>query len=723
MVKKINDAELKALLNAQFDLANAESANNKISDRRRTNLQRYRGELYGNERAGRSRVVDWSAYDTVESTKPALLKIFAGTDKIAEYEPVSKEDEEYAKQATDYGNFVFMNDNDGFNIMCTWMHDGFVSINGYVKIFWDEVEQTETKEWQGITQEQLAKVMSDLQGRYSQEGALEVLEQAERIEALPDGQQMPVYDIKVKCISVKKFVRIVNCAPEDVGKASGTTDMDECRYSYHRDSNKTVTDIIEMGFSREMALEAAKASGEGNGAGDERSTRSQFEDDTSDTISQAADESMRMVTYTEHYIRFDYDGDGKAEYRVIKTGGDNNSVIFENEELSECPLVDFTPIPLPYQSFGMALVEPALPIAEIKTTIQRQILDNFYCINNSSHLLNQNLANENTIPDLLNSIPNRIIRAESLDAVKPFDTKPLGPEPFTLLEYMDTLLEQRTGVTRYNQGLDADSLNKTATGINAIMGAAQERQMMIARHFASSLKKLFGKILRLTIKHQDIPRTMRLRNKWVTVDPSYWNANMDTSITVGLGTGNKDQQLIHLTALLDRQVTQLQPLGIVQPQHILHTAEKMVENMGFKNTEAFVPTDEQWQQTQQEIAQQPPQEDPAVAQARAESEAKMAMEQQKMAADQQVQQTKMQFEQEKAAAEHAQRMDAEQQKLALEMEKTKAQLEMQERVEMARLAMEERLAMMRIEAEATSKIAIAKYATDNAPKAEPRTDA
>jgi hypothetical protein len=49
------------------------------------------------------------------------------------------------------------------------------------------------------------------------------------------------------------------------------------------------------------------------------------------------------------------------------------------------------------------------------------------------------------------------------------------------MEYMAGVLENRTGMTRYNQGLDADSLNKTASGINMVMSAAQQRQELIAR--------------------------------------------------------------------------------------------------------------------------------------------------------------------------------------------------------------------------------------------------
>ena len=51
------------------------------------------------------------------------------------------------------------------------------------------------------------------------------------------------------------------------------------------------------------------------------------------------------------------------------------------------------------------------------------------------------------------------------EAVTWCDIEPLQPQVFQFLEFMNTMKENRTGITRYNQGMDANSLNKTATGI------------------------------------------------------------------------------------------------------------------------------------------------------------------------------------------------------------------------------------------------------------------
>jgi hypothetical protein len=65
------------------------------------------------------------------------------------------------------------------------------------------------------------------------------------------------------------------------------------------------------------------------------------------------------------------------------------------------------------------------------------------------------------------------------------------------LEYMATVRENRTGIVRNNQGLDADSLNKTASGMNMLMSAAQQRQELIARVLAeTAIKRLYRLVYR-----------------------------------------------------------------------------------------------------------------------------------------------------------------------------------------------------------------------------------
>jgi len=82
------------------------------------------------------------------------------------------------------------------------------------------------------------------------------------------------------------------------------------------------------------------------------------------------------------------------------------------------------------------------------------------------------------------------------------------------------------------------------------------------------------------------PDVIRLRNKWVEVDPRGWKNRKDLSISVGLGAGNKDQQLMHLTTILQMQKEGMQ-IGVTSPDKIYNALAKLTQNAGFKNPEEF----------------------------------------------------------------------------------------------------------------------------------------
>ena len=228
-----------------------------------------------------------------------------------------------------------------------------------------------------------------------------------------------------------------------------------------------------------------------------------------------------------------------------------------------------------------------------QSTVVRQLLDNMYRVNNGRSAISGKV----NIEDMLTVRPGGLVRMTDPNAlpeghIMPLVTPPLGNMAYPLLEFLDAKQETRTGITRYNQGLDANSLNKTASGINTITGYAQQRQELIARNAGEMLVAgIFKSILELICKHQQEPRIIRLRNKWVPMDPREWNDQMDVTVTVGLGTGNKDQQLGHLMMILQTQQAAMQQLGpgnpLVNLGNIYNTLEKICENAGLKTADPY----------------------------------------------------------------------------------------------------------------------------------------
>jgi hypothetical protein len=184
----------------------------------------------------------------------------------------------------------------------------------------------------------------------------------------------------------------------------------------------------------------------------------------------------------------------------------------------------------------------------------------------------------------------------------PMQSQTISQQAFPLLEYLDTVRETRTGITRYNQGLDADSLNKTATGVNAIMTQSQMRMELIARVFAETgIKDLFKRIFELTCKYQDKERIVELNNQFIPVKPTEWRNRYNISITVGLGSGSKEQQILMLNNILERQLQAFQLQGnreypMVSLKNIYNSLSKIIENAGLKNVENYFVNPDQGKQ-------------------------------------------------------------------------------------------------------------------------------
>ena len=292
-----------------------------------------------------------------------------------------------------------------------------------------------------------------------------------------------------------------------------------------------------------------------------------------------------------------------------------------------------------------------------------------------------------------------VVRAADVNAIREIITPFIGKELFPVMEWLQNMRENRTGVTRYNQGLDSDSLNKTARGISQIMSASQQRIELIARIAAETgIVDAFRNIQELVIKHQRRPRMIRLRNKWVEIDPRAWTSEMDVKISVGLGTGNKDQMLQHLQliAAAQEKIIMLQggPNGpIVDWNAIYKTASKIAQNAGFKDgDQLFI-----------DPSSAPPQQPPGPSPEQQKMQAEMEMDKARLEMDAQRQQMDVQAMREKAAAEIQIEREKAMAQIQAEREKATAQIQLERERAMAKANLERELGMMR----ETSKAALA----------------
>ena len=613
---KVTELELRGIIDQEINNALGYMGGN-LSSSRKKSLEYYMGDPLGTEIDGRSQVVSTDVADTVETMLPNLLRIFTASNQVVKCEPVKSEDVPLAEQATNYINYIFNKDNNGFSILYSWFKDALIEKNGIVKVYWDESESVEQETYKNLNDQEYQLLINDEdvevveEETFDDEKAIAELEQIKKL-AEAQGQELgeipnpQLHNCIIKRTSKSGKVKIENIPPEEFLIQKTAKSIEEANFVAHK-VLKTRSELVKMGFDKEVVDDLPTTNT--ILLNDERLTR--YSDIDESPFNDAPDESTQEIELYECYIRVDMDGDGIAELRKVIVAGTGGYTILENMSCDFIPFCSLTPIPMPHRFYGRSVSELVEDVQLVKSTVMRQLLDNMYLTNNNRVAIMDGMVN---LDDLLTSRPGGVVRTKQppSQVMLPMQNQTISQQAFPLLEYLDTVRESRTGITRYSQGLDADSLNKTATGVNTLMNQSQMRMELIARVFAETgIKDLFRRIFELTVKYQDKERIVELNNKFVPVRPTEWKNRYNITITVGLGSGSKEQQIVMLNNILQKQLQAFQLQGnkeypMVTLKNIYNSLAKIIEEAGLKNVENYFINPEQGMQLVQPSPPPPP---------------------------------------------------------------------------------------------------------------------
>ena len=576
---KMDEGQIKSIVESEIDDSIGYIETETVEERRKA-LDYYLRNPYGNEVEGRSQIVTGEVAEAIDGALPQLIRVFTTTEDIVYFEPKTAEDEESAKQATDYCNWVFYRENEGLLILHNWFKDALLEKVGIVKSYWDAQEDVIKEKYQSLTEDELVMLLSD-------ESLTVVSQKVEMVPAGVDMMGMPImapsYDVTVKRSNKSGSVRIENVPPEEflISKAART--IEDSPFVAHRKLMQR-SELIAMGYDKDIVNELPSYDDLSFSA--ERVAR--FDNGEQPDQTQSLDHSMQTVEVYECYIRIDENDDGIAELRRIVYCG---SEILEDEDCDYVPFHSICPIPIPHKFFGQSLADRTMDIQLIKSTITRQSLDNLYLTNNNRVGAVDGQVN---LDDLLNATPGGIVRLKNPNALVPLQVQSTFGQAMPMLEYMDAVQAKRTGVSDAQQGLDPDILsNVTAAAVAAMMKSNSGKLELIARIFAETgVKSLFRGILHLLGKYQDKPKIVRMRGKYVQFDPRTWANEYDVSVNVGLGSGDRDQKLTMLQMVLAKQEQIIQQYGpsnpLVSVGQYRNTLAKFIEAAGFKDANAFM---------------------------------------------------------------------------------------------------------------------------------------
>lgn len=633
----------------------------------RAQAQRYyQSQPFGDEIDGRSQYITTDVADTIEWMLPQLLEPFVAGDRVVRFNAFGPEDVESADQESDYVDWIFMNQNKGFMILYAWFKDALLSKVGVVKAWAELIQTVQNEEYEGLTEYQVMELYDDPE--------IEILNGS---EAGFDELAGPLYNLTVKRTKDKQSIKVAVIPPEHFLISRRAITIEDAAFTAHRE-RQTESELILEGHDPELVRSLPAFDDDLNQEHVSRySLDDQYPYDYDVTTTRAAN---REIWTTECYIRADWDGDGIAELRRVKIAGSVGSVISEGRTgtvmlVNEAwpherpPFYSLCPQPITHKFFGMSIADMVMDIQHVRSTLVRQMLDAQYLANNPRFAVWEDMV---TMDDMLVSRAGGQVRTDGppSEAIMALPSMEPSPTTYNLLGFMTEERESRTGVNRVSQGIGADAVSDTASGQNQLMTASQTRIKLIARIFAEGgVAELFRGIHELVRKHQDVTRTIRLRNKWVEIDPSEWSERMDTTVEVGLGASNRDLQLMHLDGIAQSQAMIVQSQGgidgpLIHARHIYNMMNKREELATYKEPNLFCgdPDDP----ANAPAPKPPPPPDPAIL--------KIQADMQKAAAELKVKGELEKAKLQKAGEEAQAKMKLEYEKLVLEREEAEAKL-------------------------------------------------
>lgn len=298
------------------------------------------------------------------------------------------------------------------------------------------------------------------------------------------------------------------------------------------------------------------------------------------------DKASKEVELYEAYINVDYNDDGISERLIVHAVGDN-LIRVANNDFEEIPFFiccsDYDPNRIfPLTSMAEAFEQQQ----DLKTAMIRQVIINTSKNNAPRIFVNEQktdmdalISGDEVIPTQGN--PNELIMTPP--------SLPLSSITMELINYAQNEIEAQSGSTRYNQGLDSNSLNKTATGVTAIMGAAEKRNKLMARAIAERFFiPIFKFIIKLNQMYLEDEQMVRLTNQNVTIRREDLDIDYDLIVNVGQGAGTREAQIQYLMYTLQSLYPQLVSMGIANSKSFYNLVCKLLEALGLRDTTSYL---------------------------------------------------------------------------------------------------------------------------------------
>ena len=534
---------------------------------------------------GKSKYVSMDVYDAVESMKAALLETFSAGSQVVKFAPQGPDDVEKAEVCTTYTDYVAFRQNDIMSVMNNVIHDGLTSRVGIAKVFWDEREDIIEEDFESLDADELDMLLA-------QEG-IQLVEEEVNDFGLSSGVISYAED--------RSQVAIASVAPEEflIEAQAKALDFSMINFCAQR-TTKTLSELREMGFDDKSIDEIG---GHEDTQIDSPELLSRHEGTDSIGFSNGAEQDqVRKITVYECCINMDKEGTGLANlHKVILAG---NSLL-SCDRVDRSPFISFAPIPIAHAFYGSNFGHKVIATQNARTVLTRSILDHAAVTNAPRYMVTKGgLTNPK---ELIDNRVGGLVNVTRPDAIMPMPQAPLNPYVFQTIKMLDEDKEDTTGVSRMSQGTNKDAVSKqnSAAMIEQLATMSQQRQKIIARHFANQfMKPLFNEVYNLCVENEDVDKIVEVAGNYVEINPSTFVEKRDIMVELRLGYGEQEKDAQKFLGLhqMFSQDPKLAPM--YQAQNAYALMKDALKHQGILNVEEYLTPPDQLPQEQPDPMQQ-----------------------------------------------------------------------------------------------------------------------
>ena len=211
------------------------------------------------------------------------------------------------------------------------------------------------------------------------------------------------------------------------------------------------------------------------------------------------------------------------------------------------PLASLSPIDIPHEFYGLSMADFARSSTLASTAILRGFVENTYLTNYAPKLADPNIVDFSA---LQNMKPKQIIptNGNPAAAVQPLPPETISTGTVPLLEHLQLIKEQATGMSKAAQGLQDDlyASGNSEAKLAAVQSASQKRIQHIARRFAETgFKRMIMGVYETMRRNMKGKMNMYSEGVYASVDPSLLPQNLEVEIMLDIGENSLS--LIHIS--------------------------------------------------------------------------------------------------------------------------------------------------------------------------------